>query len=156
MPGTIQILPSTNLFTLTSDAIGHGCNTKGFMGSGIAKEFRSRWPSMYEDYKVHCIETKFNWTGCYPYELLLADGGKRYVYNLATQEQPGPHATLERCDIAFTAMLEHAVSHNVETISMPYMVGCGIGSLEADDVLHVLSIVNNESSFSGKIILAQL
>src|SRR5216684_1503693 len=32
----------------------HACNAQGMWGSGIAKEFASRFPESYEDYKAIC------------------------------------------------------------------------------------------------------
>lgn len=32
----------------------HGCNAQGVWGSGIAKEFKIRYPKQFESYKEHC------------------------------------------------------------------------------------------------------
>ena len=38
------IFLSGNLFESNAQTIGHGCNTKGIMGAGIAREFKRRYP----------------------------------------------------------------------------------------------------------------
>lgn len=43
-----------NLFEYSTDVplvIVHGCNAQGVMGSGVAKEFKTRYPSAYAQYK---------------------------------------------------------------------------------------------------------
>ena len=44
----------TNLFNSTAQTLVNTVNTEGVMGKGIAKEFRSRSPAMFEDYKRYC------------------------------------------------------------------------------------------------------
>jgi len=31
--------------------IGHGCNARGVMGSGVALQIKKKWPNVYSDYK---------------------------------------------------------------------------------------------------------
>lgn len=33
----------------------HACNTRGVWGSGIAKEFKSKMPLSFKEYKEHCV-----------------------------------------------------------------------------------------------------
>ncbi len=37
-----------------AQAFAHGCNCQGSMGAGIAKNFRARYPEMYEEYRRRC------------------------------------------------------------------------------------------------------
>lgn len=37
-----------------AEAIAHGVNCKGFMGAGVAKAVRQRWPDMYAVYRAAC------------------------------------------------------------------------------------------------------
>jgi O-acetyl-ADP-ribose deacetylase (regulator of RNase III) len=43
-----------DLLTSACLALGHGVNTLGSMGAGIAVEFRRRWPAMYDAYREPC------------------------------------------------------------------------------------------------------
>lgn len=40
-----------SLFSVQSGIIVHGCNTKGVMGSGVAKEFKKRFPDAFYQYQ---------------------------------------------------------------------------------------------------------
>ena len=41
-----------NLLESGMMTIVHGCNSRGVMGSGIAKSIRSKWPEVYDRYKA--------------------------------------------------------------------------------------------------------
>jgi O-acetyl-ADP-ribose deacetylase (regulator of RNase III) len=60
-----------DLFELGLPAIGHGCNCVGSMGAGIAKEFRRRYPRMYQEYRQRCQRGQFGLGDIFPWE---ADG----------------------------------------------------------------------------------
>lgn len=42
-----------NILEQTSGIIVHGCNAKGVMGSGLAKQIKSKYPKAFADYKQH-------------------------------------------------------------------------------------------------------
>src|ERR1035437_7212115 len=39
--------------------LAHGCNCQGIWGSGIAKEFKERFPTSLEEYSDYCKDRKF-------------------------------------------------------------------------------------------------
>lgn len=43
-----------DLFEDNPKIIAHGCNAKGFMGSGFAKQIRKKFPEAYNDYAEYC------------------------------------------------------------------------------------------------------
>jgi hypothetical protein len=43
-----------DIFESGADVICHQVNCQGVMGSGIAKQIRERYPSVYEDYRALC------------------------------------------------------------------------------------------------------
>lgn len=48
-----------DLFTAPQNSIlVHACNAKGVWGSGIAKEFKKRFPIAFEQYKQYCKTTE--------------------------------------------------------------------------------------------------
>ena len=61
-------------------ALAHGCNCAGAMGKGIAKEFRSRYPKMYEAYKRLCSLGEFRLADVFAW-----DAGDVLISNLATR-----------------------------------------------------------------------
>jgi len=47
-----------NIFDCDADAILHQVNCQGVMGSGVAKQVRERFPTVYKYYKARCDEDK--------------------------------------------------------------------------------------------------
>ena len=115
-----------DLFEAGIPVLAHGVNLWGFMGSGIAREFRSRWPEMYAEYQEQCREGVLTlgryheWTA--PYKSVT-------VFNLATQPAPGPYATVGAVREATGRMLSRAQEERVKAVAVP-RIGCGLGGLD--------------------------
>lgn len=120
---------SGDLFTNAHQvqAFAHGCNCAGSMGAGIAVGFRTRYPSMYEEYRRRCKATprEFN-----PGDVFLwRDADQPWVFNLATQENYWrSRATYAAVDQALVTMRILADSEEVRSIAMP-RIGVGLGGL---------------------------
>lgn len=113
-------------------AIGHGVNTQGLMGAGIAKEFRRRFPSMFTEYKHLCKYDILQPGGCFFWA-----NPDLAVLNLASQDQPGPTATYKwLAQSLFTGLMSLEAS-NRQSLGLPW-IGCGIGGLNQDKALEVI------------------
>lgn len=115
-----------DLFTTTAKGLAHGVNLQGKMGAGIAKEFRKRFPTMYEGYQEACRGG------------LLAPGSVLIyrdsataltVFNVVSQDLTGPHA---RLDWLRQGLEASAANTDLDVIAMP-LIGCGIGGLTANE-----------------------
>ncbi|GAA3717323.1 hypothetical protein GCM10022399_37420 [Terrabacter ginsenosidimutans] len=115
---------SGNLFTAGLPAIGHGCNTAGSMSGGIARQVRDRWPDLYAEYAQLCRTGQFR-LGSFQ----VVDVGDILVYNLATQRNPGPDASLEAIRSAVAAALYDVAQRGIGELGVPRL-GAGIGGLE--------------------------
>lgn len=117
-------------------ALAQGVNCYGVMGSGIAPLFRRRDEAMYRDYRNQCVAGFLR-----PGDLHVwqhADGS--WLYNLASQDRPGPDARLDAIEKSLTAAVAHAEEVDVPAIGMP-RIGAGIGGLAWDDVRAVIEKV---------------
>jgi O-acetyl-ADP-ribose deacetylase (regulator of RNase III) len=124
------------------DAIGHGVNLEGVMGSGIAPKFRRLSESMYQNYRVICQQGLMKPGAVYPYyvEENIGEFGQPdpfWIYNCATQVKQGPNANYVLIALAAHNMWEHALKNNIRTIGLP-RIGCGIGGLEWERVSYIL------------------
>lgn len=72
-----------DLFSTDVEMILHGCNSKGVMGSGVAKIVRERFPAAYEAYALWC--SKGFRLGQY---LAVPERGK-VIINAVTQQNYG-------------------------------------------------------------------
>jgi O-acetyl-ADP-ribose deacetylase (regulator of RNase III) len=119
----------THAQQLTVPAFAHGVNTSGVMGAGVAKTVRSHWPALYDTYRNMCsldLLTPGNYMAW-----RTPRGG--WVYNLATQDAPGPRARLGWVVQAVENMCAHAQSVGVQEI-VSVRIGCGIGGLSWTEV----------------------
>jgi len=71
-------------FSSDCPALGHGVNTLGVMGAGIAVQFRQRWPAMYPAYRQACPSGQLQPGGLFVYY-----ASDRLIANLATQRGVG-------------------------------------------------------------------
>lgn len=131
----------TNLTHVTGDifssealGMGQGVNIRGVMGSGIAVQFRNRFPDMYQAYRAACLsgQVETGKTLIWPF-YDKADGVNRFIYNITSQDDPGPNAQLEWLEMGTKASLEHARDSGIDRIALP-RIGSGVGGLDQDDV----------------------
>jgi O-acetyl-ADP-ribose deacetylase (regulator of RNase III) len=119
------------------EAIGHGCNCRGVMG-GLAGLVEKRWPAMAAEYRARCNDSTFTLGGVFPW---LDEQTGVWIYNLATQQEPGADARLDAIADSVRAAISHARANAVSTIYLPRM-GAGIGGLKWDDVRDTLETVD--------------
>jgi O-acetyl-ADP-ribose deacetylase (regulator of RNase III) len=124
---SIVTLNSGDLFTSAASAFGHGVNTHGVMG-GIASQFRLRWPEMYDEYRRRCHAAELH-----PGDLMTWHTTDTWVFNLVTQNTPGPDARLGWLRESLQKTLAFADREGIDRIAIP-RIGCGIGGLDWTDV----------------------
>lgn len=127
-----------NLFDLDLPAIGHGVNCWGVMGAGIAKIFRSKYPAMYNTYVSLCSEGEL-----VPGGVMIWKDPDVMIYNLATQQSPGPDATLEDVEHSLRLAVGNCATIGIKSIGLP-RIGCGIGGLDWADVKAIMEKVAGE------------
>jgi O-acetyl-ADP-ribose deacetylase (regulator of RNase III) len=136
---TFEIIKG-DLFDLSHnfDALAQGVNTKGKMGAGIAVPFREKWPDMYQEYKKLCTE----FTDILPGLLHTwynpnwnSEDPIQHIFNLFSQDWPGPYARYEWLNSATLLMRWEAENALLERVGLPW-IGCGIGKLERHNVQH--------------------
>ena len=116
-------------------AYAHGVNCHGLMGAGIAVEFRDRYPRMYTEYRRRCNERLIR-----PGDVMhWVVPGQPVIYNLATQDEPGPAATSVAIYASVKRMALDATLRGIGEIRLP-RIGCGIGGLKWENVRHQLDL----------------
>lgn len=121
------------------DALAHGCNCAGAMGKGIAVEFRSRFPTMYAEYKRRCADGRFRPGDVFAWR---ADG--LTVYNLGTQRTWRTRAELDAIERAVRGMVELAEKSEISKIGLP-RIGAGLGGLPWAQVRALLAELGGET-----------
>lgn len=131
-----------DLFESPAAAWVNTVNCVGVMGKGVAREFKKRFPAMFDDYRDRC-ESKLVKLG-EPY--LYRDASGRAIINFPTKghwRSPSRLADIERGLDYFAA---HVAEWGLTSVAMPPL-GCGNGGLEWAEVgpliwrkLHALPI----------------
>lgn len=108
---------------------GHGCNTMGVMGAGVAKLVRTRYPKTFKDYARRCADSP----GMAPGEVHWFDEGGHSIANLMTQRFTGACAQLPYIRTALTSALRAASQRGFRELAIPW-IGCGIGGLSPEQM----------------------
>ena len=116
-----------DILTVERGIIVHQVNCQGVMGSGIAKAIRNKWPVVYEDYRIFCIDNG-------PPEKLLGqisftavnDANTLFVCNLFGQLRYGYDKAKYTVDEAFETGLKELAAYECEKF-FPFKIGCERG-----------------------------
>ncbi len=120
-----------DLFTLLAAtspaqvAVAHGVNCRGVMGAGIAATFAATYPGLADAHRAACRTKTLRVGGCLPWQ---SPADHRWVYNCASQDRPGRHATIDAVARSVTAACQHAAAVGLDGILLP-RIGAGIGGL---------------------------
>lgn len=117
-----------DLFSTEIPVILHGCNSKGVMGSGVAKIVKALYPSAFEEYHLWCAK------GFRLGQYLPVNVGSKTIINAVTQqeygkaaEQLGPNPVRY---VSYDAVAEimHSLNkvYSGSTIAMP-TIGAALG-----------------------------
>lgn len=137
-----------DLFESTEPALAHGCNTHGVMGAGVARIVRQRHPEAFYAYTQACDMGRFRLGSALPVYSSPAGDRGRWIYNLATQVNPGADATLWGVFLSFANMAEDARVRGIDAVGIP-RIGCGIGGLTWDNVEPTINAAISQSTHPG-------
>lgn len=129
-----------NIFDSLANAISQGVNIRGLMGAGLAKEFRSRRPNMYADYKIACDLGELQ-AGSFHRYFDVASG--QWIYNIASQDDPGPNARYTWLVEGLRATLNDLRNQGLRSLAVP-QIGCGIGGLEWGTVRWLIGLLADD------------
>lgn len=121
-----------DIFTSTAPAIGHGVNCEGVMGKGIAVEFKTRYPDMYEAYREICASKSLKPGLSY---MWIAED--KVIANIASQDLPGPNARYAWTIQGINAALNWCESNGIDRLAIP-RIGAGIGGLKWADMYYLI------------------
>ncbi len=117
-----------DLFSTDIELILHGCNSKGVMGSGVAKIVREMHPTAYEQYTMWCSK------GFRLGQYLAVPSNNKIIINAVTQQNYGKAAEQLGSNpvryVSYDAVAEIMYSLNKvysgSTIAMP-TIGAALG-----------------------------
>lgn len=109
------------------------------MGAGIAKEFKRRYPHMFQEYRRLSLEDELELGDVYTYHA----PDDTTIFNLVTQNSLH-HASLAALERAVQKTYTLAVRHDITDLAMPF-IGCGKGNLPKELFYETLKDFRNSS-----------
>ena len=123
------------------EAIGHGVNCVGKMGTGIAVLFKNEFPEMHEEYVNLCKAEKLKLGMVWPWE---EEELELWVFNLATQFRTGANADIRAVRLTVAKALAYCERKGIESLGLP-RIGSGVGGLNWSDVEPILQELGEAS-----------
>jgi O-acetyl-ADP-ribose deacetylase (regulator of RNase III) len=132
-----------NLLNAEEVAIGHGVNTKGLMGAGVAKAIRAANPKNSGSSIQWCNN------GAKGGDVqLYRVSPERIIVNIASQELPGADARYDWLTEGLMKAVVELVALDVHKLALP-RIGAGIGGLDWEAVKIIVILVETIQRVSG-------
>lgn len=127
-----------NIFTTKCQTIVNTVNCVGIMGTGIAYEFKLRFPEMYEKYKSFCDNGLIDIGNLWIYKLTKDDNEMyKYILNFPTKKHwkyPSKEEYLEKGLKKFVATYKEK---GIISIAFP-LLGASKGGIEEDVSIKIM------------------
>jgi O-acetyl-ADP-ribose deacetylase (regulator of RNase III)/uncharacterized protein YwgA len=114
-----------NIFESEAQTLVNTVNCVGVMGKGIALEFKTRFPDMYDDYVLRCKEKRVKLGEPYLYRRLAPP----WILNFPTKDHWRSVSRLEDIVAGLRYLQDHYLRWGISSLAVPPL-GCGQGQLE--------------------------
>lgn len=121
-----------NIFTEDVDALVNSVNCVGFMGRGIALQFKNVFPENFEAYADACKRKEVQPGRMFVYEAENLTG-PRYIVNFPTKRHWRGKSRMEDIVAGLDALAREIEERGIQSIALPPL-GSGLGGLEWADV----------------------
>lgn len=121
-----------NLLTADAEALVNSVNCEGFMGKGLALQFKKAYPANFAVYERACKRGEVQ-AG----RMLVVETGAmvnpRFIINFPTKRKWRANSKIEDIESGLQALVTEVRARNIKSIAVPPL-GCGLGGLDWDDV----------------------
>ena len=118
-------------------ALVHGCNSLGYMNSGIARTIRNLWPNVYEVYRLKHQVFGLQLGEVIPVQ--TPDG--RLIINAITQELCGSdgkqYVSYDAIRTVFETINSKTLDWGAKSVAMP-RIGAGLGGGDWDTISAII------------------
>ncbi|MBL8226399.1 MAG: macro domain-containing protein [Chromatiales bacterium] len=117
-----------NLLTADAEALVNTVNCMGFMGKGIALQFKQAFPDNFKEYAAACEAQQV-----VPGRMLVHDNGglvsPRWIINFPTKRHWRGNSRMEDIAVGLQALVADVQRLGIRSIAVPPL-GCGLGGLD--------------------------
>jgi O-acetyl-ADP-ribose deacetylase (regulator of RNase III) len=121
-----------NLLTSRTDALVNTVNCVGYMGKGIALQFKQAFPANFKTYEAACAAGEV-----VPGRMLIHDNGglvnPRWIINFPTKRHWRSKSRLDDVEAGLLALVADVQRLGIRSIAVPPL-GCGLGGLDWAEV----------------------
>lgn len=121
-----------NLLRADTEAIVNTVNCVGFMGRGIAAQFKRQYPENFKAYESACKRKEV-----VPGKMFIFETGSltnpRFIVNFPTKRHWRGKSRIEDIKSGLVALVDEVKARNIRSIAIPPL-GCGLGGLDWKDV----------------------
>jgi len=121
-----------NLLEADADALVNTVNCVGFMGKGIALQFKQAWPENFEAYAKACTAGQVR-----PGQMFIWETGRminpKFIINFPTKRDWRGKSRIEDIKSGLRALITDVRKLGIRTIAVPPL-GCGNGGLDWREV----------------------
>lgn len=120
----ITIKESGNLLVSEAQCLVNTVNCEGFMGKGIAYQFKQEFPKNNQYYLQQCKQNL-----CTTGEILFFEEKGKIIANFPTKNKWREKSKYEYIEQGLHSLYQGIIKHNISSIAIP-SIGCGNGGLE--------------------------
>ncbi|MBL8718637.1 MAG: macro domain-containing protein [Myxococcales bacterium] len=121
-----------NLLRADTEAIVNTVNCVGFMGRGIAAQFKREFPANFKAYEAACKRNEV-----VPGRMFMFETGQltnpRFIVNFPTKRHWRGASRIDDIEAGLAALVGEVKQRGIKSIAIPPL-GCGLGGLDWDDV----------------------
>ena len=121
-----------NILVEEVEALVNAVNSVGFMGRGIALQFKKAWPENFKSYEAACHRKEIQ-----PGRMFVFETGElvppRYIINFPTKRHWRGKSRIDDIDAGLVALVSEVRARGIQSIAIPAL-GAGLGGLEWADV----------------------
>ena len=121
-----------NILDADAEALVNSVNCVGFMGRGIALQFKKAWPENFKAYAQACRRGEVQ-----PGKMFVFETGRltnpRYIINFPTKRHWRGKSRMEDIEAGLKALASEIRNRNIRSIALPPL-GCGLGGLNWNEV----------------------
>lgn len=141
-----MIVINGNLLDTPFKLMAHQVNCKGVMGAGVAKQLRTKYPSLYTEYTQFVnLYKKYGLLG----RCQSVNVGEHIIFNIFAQDNYGRDGVYTDYD-AMERALKMAILEYEEdidkqlTIAIPYGMGAGLAGGDWNTITSILENIEKE------------
>ncbi len=112
-----------SIFQSPAVALVNPVNTAGVMGAGLARQFKDKYPEIFEPYRRLCADGRFQIGGLYIY-----GSYPKTIVCLATKDHFREPARIEYIERGLWTFASHYAQYGITSVAFPRL-GCGLGQL---------------------------